>query len=129
MVHEVVRSATADRDLALIFDFLVAAAREFGEDRTTAFDRAEAQLVAIEDAMARLGMAPHQGTLDAALGEEIRHVTNGRAVFYFDVDEAGSRVRVLAVFYGGQDHRRHMVVRLAGTGTPEEVGEDAAPAP
>lgn len=116
LTYEVVRSAAADRDLELIFDFLAAVAQEFGEDPATAFHRAEIRLGEIEDAMERLAMAPHQGTIDVELGEGVRHVTKGRAVLYFDFDEAAGRLRVLAVFYGGQDHRRHMLTRLFGGG-------------
>ena len=37
-----------------------------------------------------------------------------RAIYWFDVDEAARKVRILAVFFGGQDHVRHMLVRLLG---------------
>lgn len=36
-----------------------------------------------------------------------------RAMFYFDVDDALRLVRVLAVFFGGQDHQRAMLRRLS----------------
>jgi plasmid stabilization system protein ParE len=42
----------------------------------------------------------------------LRQVTKHRAVFYFTVDEAAERVRVLAVFFGGQDHLGLMLRRL-----------------
>lgn len=112
MAYEVVRSADADRDLGLIFDFLVGAAEAFGDDPEAAFDRAAGRLEAMLDAMEALGRAPHQGSLDPLLGDGIGHVTKGRAIFYFDLDEAAERLRVLAVFHGGQDHRRHMLLRL-----------------
>ena len=37
-----------------------------------------------------------------------------RAVSWFDVDEALGKVRILAAFFGGQDHLRHMLFRLLG---------------
>ena len=35
-----------------------------------------------------------------------------KAVFWFVLDEGQKIVRVLAVFFGAQDHIRHMLVRL-----------------
>ena len=38
-------------------------------------------------------------------------LSDGR--FYrFDIDDERETVRVLAVFFGGEDHIRHMLVRL-----------------
>lgn len=45
--------------------------------------------------------------------ERLRHVTKYRAVFYFTTDETNETVRVLGVFFGGQDHRRHLLARIA----------------
>ena len=42
----------------------------------------------------------------------LRHLTINRANFWFDVDEENESVRILAVFFGGQDHVRHMLTRL-----------------
>ena len=42
----------------------------------------------------------------------LRHLTIDRAIYWFDVNEAEQRVRVLAIFFGGQDHVRHMLTRL-----------------
>ena len=41
-----------------------------------------------------------------------RHLAIGRAIYWFDIDEEREMVRVLAVFFGGEDHVRHMLVRL-----------------
>ena len=67
--------------------------------------------------LARLGDAPFQGTLEPKLMDGLRHVTKNRAVFYFTVDETIETVRVLGVFFGGQDHRRHILVRVASDRT------------
>lgn len=64
--------------------------------------------------MEALGSAPHQGTLRPDLRPGIRNATRERAVFYFEADDAARIVRVLAVFFGGQDHQRAMLLRLAG---------------
>lgn len=124
MGYELRRAAGVARDLELIFDFLFDAALAFGEDSTSAFDRAATRILAIEDAMEALTEVPHQGTLRPDLLPDLlpgmRQVTKGRAVFYFDVDEAAAILRVLAVFYGGQDHQRHMLLRLLAPETSQE---------
>lgn len=114
MAWTVERSAEADQDLALIFDFLLAAALDFGEPLDRAYDQAARRIRAIEDAIFALGSAPQQGTLDPELLPGVRRVTKERAILYFDIDEGAQRVRVLAVFFGGQDHRRRMLIRLLG---------------
>lgn len=112
MGFEVVRGDGVDQDLELILDFLVGAAEDFGEDKQTAFRLAEKRLAEIEAAMRQLGDTSHQGTLRPHLGENIRNVTKGRAVFYFDVDDDLQRVRILAIFFGGQDHEARILIRL-----------------
>lgn len=112
MAYEVVRGEGVDRDLELIFDFLVAAAEDFGDDEGNAVDRAGRRIAEIEAAMRGLGNAPHQGTLRPHLGDGIRNVTKGRAVFYFENDERRKILRILAVFFGGQDHEARTLLRL-----------------
>ena len=62
--------------------------------------------------MEALGRAPHQGTLRPELLPGLRGVTKDRAVFYFATDDEAEVVRVLAVFFGGQDHQRRMLLRV-----------------
>jgi toxin ParE1/3/4 len=112
VVYEILRGDGVDQDLDLIFDFLVAAAEEFGEDERNSFELAERRLSEIERAMLTLGNAPHQGTLRPHLGYSVRNVTKARAVFYFDVDDEQKALRILAVFFGGQDHEARILLRL-----------------
>ena len=112
MAYEVVRAADVARDLDLIFDFLVAAAEDLGESEQRAFSRAEERLTEIEAGMADLGRVPHQGTRRPQLGGGVRNVTKGRAIYYFDVDDVRRTVRILAVFFGGQDHEARILLRL-----------------
>jgi len=63
--------------------------------------------------MASLADLPHQGTLHPKVMPGLRSVTKNRANFYFTVDDEAQIVRVLAVFFGGQDHQRAMLVRLS----------------
>jgi plasmid stabilization system protein ParE len=98
------------RDLDLIFDHLAESYRGFGEAPDEASERAAARVRGILAAADRLALAPHRGAVHDALAPGIRHLTLDRAVCCFRVD--GNRVRVLAVFFGGQDHQRRMRLRL-----------------
>ncbi|SLN69949.1 hypothetical protein ROA7450_03801 [Roseovarius albus] len=118
MAYRVERSEVSDCDLEAIFDFLYEAALGFGEDAATAFERASTRILEIEDAMDRLGEVPHQGTLHPDFYDGLRSVTKGRAIFYFDVDDTEHLVRVLAIFFGGQDHQRSMLLRLLSSMDP-----------
>jgi plasmid stabilization system protein ParE len=115
MAYRVERALDTDRDLEAIFDFLVQSYMDFGDDRASAIGRAADRLEAIETAMLALGDAPHQGTLRPDLLAGLRQVTKQRAVFYFDVDDEKRLIRVLAIFFGAQDHRRAMLRRLFGS--------------
>jgi hypothetical protein len=37
-----------------------------------------------------------------------------RAIYWYDVDDRAQAVRVLGMFFGGQDHIRRMLIRLLG---------------
>lgn len=112
MVWTVERAEACDRDLSLIFDFLVESHIGFGDDVGTAFDRAAVRIRSIEDAIDRLADAPYQGTLRPDLLPGLRSVTKDRAILYFDIDEDRRIVQLLAIFFGGQDHGQSIVTRL-----------------
>ena len=99
------------RDLDLIFDHLAESYRGFGEAPDEAFAHAARRIRAILEAAGRIAHAPHRGTGHDELAPGIRHVTLDRAVYYFQVADEGS-VRVLALFFGGQDHERRMRLRI-----------------
>lgn len=42
----------------------------------------------------------------------LRCVTKERAIFYFKVDDEAKVVQILAIFFSGQDHQRHILKRL-----------------
>jgi plasmid stabilization system protein ParE len=110
--YRVRRAADITRDLDLIEDYLVRAYQDFGEDVGDAVARAGAR---IDDALAYLrtfATHPHRGTEHPAIGAGIRTVTNKNFVVYFDVDEGAFKVRILAIFFGGIDHRRQVMDRL-----------------
>lgn len=116
MAYRVERALDTDRDLEAIFDFLVQSYTDFGDGRAEAIERAAERIETIEEAMLALGDAPHQGTLRSDILAGLRQVTRQRAIFYFEVDEEEKIVRVLAIFFGGQDHRRAVLRRLLGEG-------------
>lgn len=112
MGFRVLRSAACDADLETIFDYLFGTYQDLGDTPAEAFERAERRLRRIEDALEALGDVPFQGTLEPAIIDGLRHVTKDRTVFYFTVDEDAQELRVLSVFFGGQDHRLHLLARI-----------------
>ena len=115
MPHRVERALGVDQDLGLIFDHLAGAYSDFGETHAAALASAGRRIQGLQDQMDALGRQPYQGTLRPDLGPKVRSVTKARAVFYFEVSEGPAVVRILAVFFGGQDHLRHMLTRLRGS--------------
>ncbi|MEM9963454.1 MAG: type II toxin-antitoxin system RelE/ParE family toxin [Pseudomonadota bacterium] len=114
MADEVFRSAECDEDLDIIFEFLMRSYEAVGESVLEAFERAATRLRDIEDDLASLGQVPHQGLLWPEVRPRLRWVTKRRAIFYFEVDDEAKRVNVLAIFFGGQDHRRLALDRVLG---------------
>ena len=112
MAYDVEPSDQADLDLADILQFLYGSFREFGDANERAFERAADRVREIRDGMVSLGAASHQGTLRPELGANVRSVTKGRAILYFEVIEDREALRVLAVFFGGQDHLPAMLARM-----------------
>ena len=105
-------SAKAERDLTLIFEHLFESYRTFGEAPGEALSHAAARVRTIRKSADRLLTAPHSGTRHDDMLSGLRHLTIDRAIFWFEVDEPRQVIRVLAVFFGGQDHVRQMLVRL-----------------
>ncbi len=93
-------------------DFLLNSYMGFGDERGEALERAAARIEGIEAEMLALGDVPHQGALRPDLLPGLRPVTKQGAIFYFDVDDDLRLVRVLAIFFGGQDHQRALLQRL-----------------
>lgn len=112
MGFKVLRSAACDNDLETIFDYLFLTYQELGDTAAEALERAADRVLEIETALEALGEIPFQGTLEPWIMEGLRHVTKERAIFYFIVDEPAQKLRVFAVFFGGQDHRSHLLERI-----------------
>jgi plasmid stabilization system protein ParE len=107
-------SADAERDFGLIFDHLFESYVAFGEGTEQALDHATRRVMEIRKAADRLARLPIRGTARDDTMPGIRSLAIGRAIYWFDVDQSARKVRILAVFFGGQDHIRHMLVRLLG---------------
>ena len=105
-------SVDAERDLELVFDHLFDSYRSLGEPLGDALDHAAARVKGVRTGANRILTAPHRGERHDDILPGLRHLTIDRAIYWFDVDEARGTVRVLAVFFGGQDHVRRMLRRL-----------------
>lgn len=108
----VVFAADAASDLALIEDHLFQAYLGFGEDATEASRHAVSRIESIIATAERLATAPFRGEAHDDLHPGVRHLAINSAVYWFVPDTGSRQVRLLAIFFGGQDHRRHMLVRL-----------------
>jgi len=105
-------SAESERDFELIFDHLYESYIGFGESAGEALDHAAHRIMAIRQAADRLARFPIRGTPCDDVLPGVRYLTIDRAIYWFDVDEAVQKVRILAIFFGAQDHVRHMLIRL-----------------
>jgi len=108
----VVFAAAAEDDLTLIEAFLATSYQDFGETPEEASRHAEARIDAIITAAERLAAAPFRGEAHDDLMPGLRHLALERAIYWFCLEEHSRQVKVLAVFFGGQDHQRHMLLRL-----------------
>lgn len=116
MASEVRRSLACRQDLDDLFEHLQEACQSLGDPETEAFARAVARIEAIEDLMDQLGAAPHQDTPWPEIMDGLRWTTKDRAIFYFKVDDENRTVDVLAVLFGGQDHKAHVLSRILHRG-------------
>lgn len=115
MAYEVVRSDEAAHDLYLIFDHLLESYMAFGEPLPEAFEKACKRIESMKLDMRALLRAPYQGTLLTGVRPGLRHVTKNQTVFYFEINETDQIIRIVAIFYSGQDHGRRIRGRLAGS--------------
>lgn len=105
-------SAGSERDFELIFDHLFENYTGFGENPDEALKRAAHRIMGTRRAAGRLATFPVRGTARDDVLPGVRYLTIDRAMYWFDVDEAAQKIRILAIFFGGQDHVRRMLVRL-----------------
>lgn len=112
--YKLLRSRQAERDLRTVLRFLIRSHMRFGTSFPDAKERGAKRMRDARASMNALADVPHQGTRRDAWMTGLRSVTKDRAIFHFIVDDEAEVVRVLAVFFGGQDHQRLMLRRLLG---------------
>lgn len=112
--YRVLRAASVLRDLDLIEDHLFEAYRSLGDDADSAALRAAARIDEAIGYLRSFERHPHRGTEHPDIRTGIRTVTSNRFLVYFEIDEEQSVVKILAVFFGGMDHRRQIMERLQG---------------
>jgi len=110
--YRVRRAATVTGDLDLIEDHLVTAYQEFGEDLQTAVARAAARIDGALAYMRTFVTHPHRGIEHPRIRPGNRTVTNKNFIYDFEVDDPALEVRILAIFFGGLDHRQQIMDRL-----------------
>lgn len=118
MPYRIEFADASEHDLELIFDHLFESYLSFGESTDQALDHAGQRIKGIRAAAERLALFPERGASrdDILLG--LRFMVMERAIYWYDVDDQLRVVRVLGMFFGGQDHVRRMLIRLLGTDTP-----------
>ncbi|MCX2721324.1 type II toxin-antitoxin system RelE/ParE family toxin [Roseibium salinum] len=105
-------SAAAERDIELVFDHLFATYCDLGDDPADAIERAAERVRGIRSSIDRLGEAPFIGTLRDDIHPGLRFVRRDQAAVWFLPVENRKRILVAAIFFGPQDHIRHMLARL-----------------
>jgi plasmid stabilization system protein ParE len=106
------RHPLVEADLTAIAGFLLDSAVSFGRSFEEAEDLATERIQAFLRETQALRRAPYRGTLRPELGPGLRNITIDRFIVYFQIEEATKTVRILAVFFGGQDHTRRMLARM-----------------
>lgn len=96
----------------LITHYLTQAYCGFGEQLAEAHSHAKLRIEAIITAAERLAPAPLSEESHDDLLPGLRHLALDRAVYWFRARAEQREIQVLAMFFGGQDHQRHMMVRL-----------------
>ena len=105
-------SPQARTDLSLIFDHLYKIYSDMGAPSSEAYSNAASRIKGIEESARALESNPYRGTLREAFGPNVRNITIKKAIIWFQVNEDKETVRILAFFFGAQDHIRHMLRRL-----------------
>jgi plasmid stabilization system protein ParE len=105
-------STESERDFELIFEHLFESYVGFGESREAAFGRAAKRIKEIRKAAERLATFPNRAAARDDVLPGLRYLVIDRAIYWFDIEEPARKIRILAIFFGGQDHIRHMLVRL-----------------
>ena len=110
--YEVRPTAAVVRDFDFIEDHLVRVHQELGDDLESAMECAAIRIDAALAYTRTFETHPYRGTEHPRIRPGIRTVSDKSFIFYFEIDEPMSEVRILAAFFGGADHRRQILDRL-----------------
>lgn len=105
-------SVAALRDFDLILDHLSESYSALGEAPDLALKRAAERVRHLRREIGRLVETPSIGTLRSDFYPEMRFVRRDRAAVWFVPIHETKIIAVVAIFYGAQDHIRHMRERL-----------------
>ncbi|MCP4932664.1 MAG: type II toxin-antitoxin system RelE/ParE family toxin [bacterium] len=105
-------SAEAERDFELIFDHLYETYVEFGDDPEAAIERASVRIRSTRSSTRKLVMTPYIGTLRPDIRPELRFLRMDKVAIWFLPVEERQNIIVVALFFGAQDHIRHMMARM-----------------
>jgi len=105
-------SEDAERDFELIFDHLFDAYVELGDSPDEAVERTAERIRKLRIEIDRLVDAPYIGTLRPDIHSGIRFLRRDMAAIWFLPVEHNRTIIVAAIFYGAQDHIRHMLARM-----------------
>ena len=114
MPYRIEFAEASERDLELIFDHLFESYLSFGESTDQALDHAGQRIKGIRASAERLALFPERGASRDDILPGLRFMVMDRAIYWYTVDERARKIRVLAIFFGGQDHIRRMLIRLLG---------------
>lgn len=116
-MYEVEPVDLVENDFNEIYWHLIKSYIGFGEEPGEAISRATRRIQGLRERMFGLGARPFKGTLMPNVRQGLRRATYNDGIFYFEIDEKRKRVRILAVFFGGQDHLAQILDRLPGPRT------------
>ncbi|PDT04714.1 plasmid stabilization protein [Rhizobium chutanense] len=105
-------SEDVERDFELIFDHLFESYVELGDSPDEAFERSAERIRKLRVEIDRLVDTPYIGTLRADICPGIRFLRRDRTAVWFLPVESSRRIIIAAIFYGAQDHIRHMLTRM-----------------
>jgi plasmid stabilization system protein ParE len=114
MPYRIEFAEASERDLELIFDHLFESYLGFGESTVHALEHAAERIRDIRVSAESLTLFPEHGMARGDILPGLRFMVMQRAIYWYDVDDEAQAVRVLGIFFGGQDHIRRMLIRLLG---------------
>jgi plasmid stabilization system protein ParE len=105
-------SKEAKRDIDLIFAHLSNSYIELGDSVDDAMEHAGARIQKLRTEIGKLANTPYIGTLRPDIGPNLRFLRRDKAAIWFVQEEERRNIFIVGIFYGAQDHVRHMLARM-----------------